>query len=64
MRYSLDSWKEYFYVHTNENARDYKVLRCKKDDIQNLEEFISPKKETVIGGLDFLDDYIITSREI
>ena len=44
MRYSLDSWKEYFYVHTNENARDYKVLRCKKDDIENLEEFISPKK--------------------
>ena len=59
VRYSLDSWGDYFYVHTNENARDYKILRCKKDSIENLEEFVPPKKETVIGGLDFLDDYII-----
>ena len=62
VRYSLDSWKDYFYVHTNEDARDYKILRCKKDDIENLEEFVQPKKETVIGGLDFLDDYIIKAK--
>ncbi len=63
IRYSLDSWKEYFYIHTNENARDYKILRCKKDDINNLEEFIPSKKETVIGGLDFLDEYIIRAEK-
>jgi len=63
VRYSLDSWKDYFYVHTNENARDYKILRCKKDNIENLEEFVPQKKETVIGGLDFLDDYIIRSEK-
>ncbi len=63
VRYSLDSWKDYFYVHTNEDARDYKILRCKKDNIENLEEFVSPKKETVIGGLDFLDDYIIRAEK-
>ena len=63
VRYSLDSWKDFFYVHTNENARDYKILRCKKDDIENLEEFVPPKKETVIGGLDFLDDYIIRAEK-
>ena len=28
IRYSVDSWKEYFYVHTNKDARDYKILRC------------------------------------
>ena len=27
VRYSLDSWKGYFYVHTNEDARDYKILK-------------------------------------
>ena len=59
----MDSWKDYFYVHTNENARDYKILRCKKDNIENLEEFVPPKKETVIGGLDFLDDYIIRAEK-
>ncbi len=63
VRYSLDSWKEYFYIHTNENARDYKILRCKKDSIENLEEFIPSKKEVVIGGLDFLDEYIIRAEK-
>jgi len=63
VRYSLDSWKGYFYVHTNEDARDYKVLRCKTGEIDKLETFIAAKKETVIGGLDFLDDYILRGEK-
>ena len=63
IRYSIDSWKEYFYVHTNKDARDYKVLRCKKDNINELEEFIPSKRETVIGDLDFLDDYIVRGEK-
>ncbi len=63
VRYSVDSWKDFFYVHTNENARDYKILRCKKEDIENLEEFVPPKKETVIGGLEFLDNYILRAEK-
>ncbi len=59
VRYSIDSWKGYFYVHTNEDARDYKVLKCKTDQIDKLEIYIPPKKETVIGGLEFLDNYIV-----
>ncbi len=63
IRYSIDSWKGYFYVHTNENARDYKVLRCRTDKINELEVFIPPKAETVIGGFDFLDDYILRGEK-
>ncbi len=63
IRYSLDSWKGFFYVHTNENARDYKILRCKTDQIDKLETFLPAKKETVIGGLDFLDDYILRAEK-
>jgi len=63
IRYSIDAWKGYFYVHTNEDARDYKVLRCKTDQIQNLEVYIPAKKETVIGGLDFLDEYILRGEK-
>ena len=63
VRYSIDSWKEYFYVHTNKNARDFKVLRCRKDNIDDLEVFIPAKKETVIGGFDFLDDFIIRGEK-
>jgi oligopeptidase B len=63
VRYSIDSWQGHFYVHTNKNARDYKILRCKISDIKNLEEFIPSKKETVVGALDFLDDYIIRGEK-
>ena len=63
VRYSIDSWQGYFYIHTNEEARDYKVLRCKTSQIDKLEVFIPAKKETVIGGFEFLDDYIIRSEK-
>ena len=63
VRYSIDSWKGYFYVHTNEGARDYKVLKCKTDQIDKLEVFIPAKKETVIGGFDFLDEYILRAEK-
>ena len=63
VRYSIDSWKGYFYIHTNEDARDYKILRCKTDQIDKLETFLPAKKETVIGGLDFLDDYILRAEK-
>jgi len=63
VRYSIDSWQGYFYVHTNEGARDYKVLRCKTNQIDKLEVFIPAKKETVIGGFEFLDDYILRSEK-
>ena len=63
VRYSIDSWKGYFYIHTNKDARDYKIQKCKVENIENLEDFILPKKETIIGGLEFLDDFIIRSEK-
>ena len=63
VRYSIDSWKEYFYIHTNKNARDYKILKCKVNNIKKLEEFIPSKKETVIGGLEFLNNFIIRTEK-
>ena len=62
VRYSLDSWGDYFYIHTNENARDYKILRCKKQ-YSKFRRIHFPKKDTVVGGLDFLDEYIIRAEK-
>ena len=59
IKYSIDSWKNYWYVHTNKNALDYQVLRCDHNNIKKLDTFIHPKEETVIGGFDFLDNYIL-----
>ncbi len=63
IRYSLDAWKDYFYISSNEDARDYKILRCRTNDIEKIEEFIPAKKETVIGSLVFLDDFIIRGEK-
>ena len=63
VRYSIDSWKGFFYIHTNENARDNKIQRCKIDDINNLEDFIPATKGTIVGGLEFLDNYILRSEK-
>jgi len=63
VRYSIDSWQSYFYVHTNKDARDYKILRCKTDNIKKLEEFIPAKSETIIGDLSFLDDYFLRGEK-
>ncbi len=63
IRYSIDSWKNYWYVHTNENALDYKVLRCSHDNIKKLDSFIPAKNETIIGGFEFLDDYILRAEK-
>jgi len=63
IKYSIDSWKNYWYVHTNQNALDYQMLRCSHADIKKLDVFIPPKEETVIGGFDFLDDYILRAEK-
>ena len=60
VRYSIDSWKDgYFYLHTNKNAEDHKILRCKKDNLIEFEEYIPAKKGIIVGGINFLDSYII-----
>jgi len=60
IRYSVDSWHKYFYIHTNQdNSPDFKICKCKHEDINKWEEFIPAKKEVIIGGFDFLDDWMI-----
>ena len=60
--YSVNSWDNYFYNHTNENAEDFKIERCKNISNQKWEKFIEPKDEVLIGGLTFLKNWIIRSE--
>ncbi len=60
--YSVDSWDDYFYNHTNENAEDFKIDRCKDLSNQKWESYISAKDEVLIGGLVFLNDWILRSE--
>ena len=60
--YSVNSWDGYFYNHTNENAEDFKIDRCKDLSNQNWEEYIPAKNEVLVGGLSFLNDWMIRSE--
>ena len=60
--YSVNSWNGHFYNHTNENAEDFKIDRCKDLSNQNWEEYIPAKNEVLVGGLSFLNDWMIRSE--
>ena len=60
--YSVSSWNGYFYNHTNEDAEDFKIEKCKDLSNQKWEIYIAAKNEVLIGGLVFLNDWIIRSE--
>ena len=49
--YSINSWDEHFYKHTNKDAEDFKIERTKSLKDQNWEVFIPARNEVLIGGL-------------
>ena len=60
--YTVSSWNGYFYNHTNEDAEDFKIEKCTDLSNQNWETYIAAKDEVLIGGLVFLNDWIIRSE--
>ncbi len=60
--YSINSWDGMFYLHTNEQAEDFKIDYCDDLNNQNWKSFIPAKEEVLIGGLVFLNDWIIRSE--
>ncbi len=60
--YSVNSWDDYFYKHTNENAEDFKIDRCADLVKPKWETFVAAKDEVLIGGLVFLSNWIIRSE--
>ena len=60
--YSVNSWNGKFYNHTNENAEDFKIDVTDNLEKQNWKKFIDAKEEVLIGGLTFLNNWIIRSE--
>ena len=61
--YSINSWDGYFYCHTNDNAEDFKIERCNDLSSQNWEIYIAAKDEVLVGGLVFLNNWIIRGEK-
>jgi oligopeptidase B len=60
--YSINSWDGKFYNHTNEDAEDFKIDITEDLEKQDWKKFISAKEEVLIGGLTFLNNWIIRSE--
>ena len=60
--YSVSSWNNKFYNHTNKNAEDFKIDICNNLESQDWKTFIPAKNEVLIGGLTFLKNWIIRSE--
>ena len=60
--YSVNSWDNHFYNHTNEKAEDFKIDYCNDLSIQDWKSYIPAQEETLIGSLFFLDNWILRSE--
>ena len=60
--YSVNSWDGQFYMHTNENAEDFKIDICKDLSKQEWISYIPPQDEVLVGGLTFLNNWTIRSE--
>ena len=60
--YSVNSWNGNFYKHTNEDAEDFKIEKTNDLEKNEWETFIPAREEVLIGGLIFLNDWIIRSE--
>jgi len=60
--YSVNSWNGKFYNHTNENAEDFKIDVTENLEKQDWKTFIPAKEEVLIGGLTFLNNWMIRSE--
>ena len=57
--YSVNSWNDRFYNHTNENAEDFKIEISESIERPIWKEFIPAKNEVLIGGCTFLKNWMI-----
>ena len=60
--YSVNSWDNHFYNHTNEKAEDFKIDYCNDLSIQDWKPYIPAQEETLIGSLFFLNNWILRSE--
>ena len=60
--YSVNSWGGNFYMHTNEDAEDFKILISNNIESKVWETYIPSQSETMIGNLTFLNNWQIRSE--
>ena len=61
LEYSVYHYKEYFYILTNYEAKNFRLMRTLVSNPQkeNWEEVIAHKKDVLIEGIDIFEDYLV-----
>jgi oligopeptidase B len=62
--YSINSWNNDFYMHTNDEAEDFKICKCKHNKINAWEEVVPAKDEVLVGGFIMLNNWMIRSETL
>ena len=60
--YSVNSWNDKFYNHTNKSAEDFKIDISDSLEKQNWKPFVAANDEVLIGGCIFLKNWILRSE--
>ena len=60
--YSINSWANNFYNHTNNDAEDFKIDISSSLENQSWKPFVPSKNEVLIGGCVFLKNWVIRSE--
>ncbi len=62
VQYSMDSFGGWWWMWTNKEAEDFKILRSPQKKIYEWTDFVPAKNGVLIGGLIFLNDWIIRNE--
>ena len=62
IKYSVDSWREDFFIHTNQDAEDFKICTCKHENIENWKDYVPATKGVLVGGFEFLKNWMVRSE--
>ncbi len=60
--YSVNSWNNKFYNHTNKDAEDFKIDISSSLELQDWKPYVAAKNEVLIGGCVFLKNWVLRSE--
>ena len=60
--YSVNSWNNNFYNHTNKDAEDFKIDISSSLELQDWKPYVAAKNEVLIGGCVFLKNWVLRSE--
>lgn len=66
IHYSVDHGSEYFYMHTNDGAKNFKLLKVSDKNLQKSstwEEYISEDKDKYLAGFDVTKTYMLINYQ-